>query len=272
MNSKIVDSIGLKTQPVVIIFQDEAPEGAVQFKERSWGCTLWLMAGAAKGRTAACSRKTFGCFGGGVGAGFGDQYQNFPGGLDGFCKFLSVGNEGDPVGEKIAEEMKKFARPEFVEDFLKGERYLKTPEDVLEFTKTVPMTDIPTEYVVYKPLSDIDESVNPVSVTFFCDPDQFAAIGVLANFSYPGIDNVIFPFAGGCQAIGIYSYAGEKGENPKAVAGMMDISARLNLRNQFGENVMSMSLPWKMFLEMEKNVDQSFLKRHSWHEIMKTKK
>jgi hypothetical protein len=41
-----------------------------------------MLASAAKGRTAVFDRETFGCTGGGVGLGFGNQYLNFPGGIN----------------------------------------------------------------------------------------------------------------------------------------------------------------------------------------------
>ena len=163
-------------------------------------------------------------------------------------------------------------RAEFVEEFLLGEGYQKDPAAVQEFIDELPMKDVPAEFVVYKPLSQVDLSrEQPVSVVFFSDPDQFSAIGVLANYSFAGNDNVIFPFAAGCQAIGIYSYREAASEKPRAVAGLMDLTARLLLRNQFGENVMSMSIPWKMFLAMEDQVAGSFLERHTWRELRKTK-
>ena len=272
MQSRIARAIRLTHEPVAILWSNEWPDGAVSFKEKSWGCTLWLMAAAAKGRVASCSRNTFGCFGGGTGAGFGDQYVNFPGGTECFCRFLSNGNQGDPTGEAVAGEVKPFVREEFVEEFLQGERYLKNSEAVQAFIDELPLVDIPAEYVVYKPLASVDpDREEPVSIVFFSDPDQFSAIGVLANYSFDGNENVIFPYAAGCQAIGIYSYAEAEKAKPRAIAGPMDLSARLNLRNQFGDNVMSMSIPWKMFLEMEGNVSGSFLERHTWSELSKTK-
>jgi len=182
--------------------------------------------------------------------GFGSQYANFPGGKGCFCRFLSSGNADDE----------------------QGEHYLKDPAAVDDFIEEIPITDIPTEYVIYKPLSEVDlECETPVSVVFFSDPDHFSALGVLANYSYPGNENVLFPFAAGCQAIGIYSYREAERENPKAIAGPMDLSARLYLRRQFGENIMSMSISWQMFLTMEENVAGSFLERHTWSELLKTK-
>ena len=272
MQSKIAAAIKLAHQPVAILWSDEKPASATMFKENTWGCTLWLVAAAAKGQVTACDRQTFGCHGGGTGVGFGDQYVNFPGGVDCFCRFLSNGNAGSEQGEAVAENLQGKARAEFIEEFLEGERYLKDPQAVNEFIQDLPLRDIPTEYVVYKPLSLVDpERETPISVVFFSDPDQFSAIGVLANYSFPGNDNVIFPFAAGCQAIGLYSYREGESERPRAVAGPMDLSARLYLRRQFDANVMSMALPWRMFLAMEEQVEGSFLQRHTWSALAEDK-
>lgn len=269
MESRIATAINLPHQPVAILWSDEKPAQAQMFKDRSWGCTLWLTAAAAKGKVTACSRSAFGCVGGGTGIGFGDQYPNFPGGTDGFCRFLSSGNAGHPEGEAVANGLKAFTDEHFIEEYLQGERYLKNPEAVRDFIEGLPIRNIPTEYVVYKPLSHVDlQQETPVAVVFFCNPDQFSALGVLANYSFDGNDNVIFPFAAGCQAIGLYAYDEEEKERPKAVAGLMDLSARLYLRNHFGENVMSMSIPWSMFQVMEEEVSGSFLQRTTWNKLL----
>lgn len=272
MKSRIAEAIKLPHEPVAILWSDERPEGASMFKEKTWGCVLWLMAGAAKGKVAACARENFGCFGGGTGIGFGDQSENFPGGRECFCRFLSSGNAGNQQGEAVAEKVKPFVAAEFIEEFLQGERYLKDPQAVKEFIDILPTREIPTKHVVFKPLSQLDlDKETPVTVVFFSDPDQFSALGVLANYSFPGNQNVIFPFAAGCQAIGIYSYQQAEQDPPKAIAGPMDLSARLYLRQHFDENIMSMSLPWKMFLAMEENVAGSFLERQTWHKLLGTK-
>jgi hypothetical protein len=51
----------------------------------------------------------------------------------------------------------------------------------------------------------------------------------------------------------------------------MDLSARLYLRNHFGENVMSMSIPWTMFQTMEEDVAGSFLERNTWKKLLQSK-
>lgn len=268
MLSKIRESIGFKFEPVAIIWSDEKPSSAAEFKEGKWGCVMWMLARAAKGGTVVFSEKTYGCWGGGVGLGFGNQYVKFPGGIDGFCYFLSIGNARWEPGRKIAEEIKQFVTDEFLEDFLEGERYLKSPELVKDFLDNLPMTTVPAQYVVFKPLKDVDPSVEtPSVVVFLASPEELSALVVLANYSRKGVENVIVPFGAGCQTIGIFPYKEAASENPRAVVGLTDISARLYLKKHLGSDVMSFAVPWKMFLEMEGNVSGSFLDRKTWKRL-----
>ena len=90
MKSTIAEAINLGIEPVALILTDEKSEGAIQFEPGKWGCVLSMFGAAAtKGRTAVFDRETYGCFGGGIGLGFGNTYKNFPGGEEGFCNFLS---------------------------------------------------------------------------------------------------------------------------------------------------------------------------------------
>lgn len=268
MNSKIAKIIGFKYEPVAVIWTDRRPEGAVEFKEGKWGCVMWMLAKAAKGGTAVFSEKTYGCWGGGVGLGFGNQYLKFPGGINGFCYFLSVGNKMWDPGRSIAEQMKSSATADFIEDFLEGERYVKSPELVQEFLEQLPMYQIPSRYVVFKPLKDVNpEDEIPVAVVFLANPDELSALVILANYARKGPENVIIPFAAGCQTIGIIPYREAMLENPRAVVGLTDISARLYAKKQLGDNLLSFTVPWKMFLEMEENVEGSFLERPTWKRL-----
>ena len=69
MQSQIAEAIALKLGPVAVLFTDEKPAAALQFKEGGWGCTAAMMLAAAKGRVAAFIRQTSGCPGGGTGLG-----------------------------------------------------------------------------------------------------------------------------------------------------------------------------------------------------------
>jgi len=272
MESKIAEAIALKHNPVALCWSDEKPEDAVQFKERKWGCIMWLAASAARGKIAICDRQTFGCFGGGVGMGFGDQYKNFPGGEECFCHFLSAGNDQWEQGRQTAEQVKPFLTTESHDNFVHGERYLKSPEQVKKFIECLPITDIPSTFVVFKPLSEVDPvQEKPQVVIFFADPDQLSALVVLANYGRGDNQNVLMPYAAGCQTVGIYPYQEARAEIPRAVVGLTDLSARVYIRKQLGDNLMTFAVPLSMFKEMEGNVVGSFLERPTWQSLVKTK-
>jgi uncharacterized protein (DUF169 family) len=237
MNSKIAEAIGLELEPVVLLWADEKPEGAMEFRSGKWGCIMFLMAAAAaKGKVAAASRETFGCWGGGVGMGFGNQYEAFPGGEECFCRFLSSGNSGTEPGQAIGEGMAASEAAAMADDFLVGERYKKTPELVEKFVAGLPIMDIPARYVVMKPLREVDLANDQArSITFFVNPDQFSE---------------------------------NEREHPRAVVGMTDLSARKNVRRQFGKDVLSVSVTPTMLQRMEENVEGSFLQRETWKSLL----
>lgn len=270
MESAIAQAIQLKYQPVALLWSDEKPADAMQFAEGKWGCVMWLVVHAAKGKPAVADKKTFGCFGGGVGLGFGNQYKNFPGGQEGFCCFLSCGNAGREGGMETAEKIKPFLTKESHDNFLYGERYIKSPELVKKFVRSLPLMEIPSKYVVFRPLSDIDPTrEKPQSVIFFVDPDQLSALTVLANYGRGDNENVIIPYAAGCQTIGIYPYREAQSKNPRAVVGLTDLSARVYVRKQLGDShFMTFTAPFALFEEMEQDVPGSFLERHTWQSLL----
>lgn len=94
---------------------------------------------------------------------------------------------------------------------------------------------------------------------------------VLANYDRPDNMNVIIPYAAGCQTIGIYPYRESKAKKQRAVVGLTDISARLYIRKQLGESLMTLAVPLAMFEEMEENVTGSFLERPTWQKLLQAK-
>ncbi|MBT0651684.1 DUF169 domain-containing protein [Geomobilimonas luticola] len=270
MKSAIAGAINLGIEPVALVFTDEKPAGAVQFEAGKWGCVLSMFGAAAtKGRIAVFDRETYGCFGGGMGLGFGNTYEKFPGGVEGFCHFLSTGNEASEQGRRIGEGMKAGgARAEFVHHFLHGERYKKNPALVQAFVDALPITEIPTRYAAFVPLDAIDPTTDkPESVTFLVTADQVSALTVFANYDRPGLENVAIPYAAACQVIGILAYREARGEHPRCLVGLTDLSARQFLRGQVGKDVLSFTIPFQRFLEMEANVKGSFLEQEPWMEL-----
>ncbi|MEN6320333.1 MAG: DUF169 domain-containing protein [Syntrophaceae bacterium] len=272
MESKIAKAVGLKYNPVAILLANQEPKNALRFKKGKWGCVMFMFANAAKGKTAAFDSETYGCWGGGVGLGFGNTYLHFPGGVECFAYFLSSGNIQWEKGKEVSRVLEGTAGKEFAENFLKGEAYIKTPELVEQFLRELPIEDMGASYVLFKPLSEVDlQTERPETVVFLANPDQLSALVVLANYGRAGIENVIIPFAAGCQTIGILPFREAKSGKPKAVVGLTDISARKYIRNLLGNEYLSFAMPWGMFLEMEDNVEGSFLERNPWQSLLDPK-
>ncbi|RME68898.1 MAG: hypothetical protein D6778_01270 [Nitrospirae bacterium] len=57
MESK--DALKLRFEPVAILWSDERPEGAIQFKEGRWGCVIRSFASAAKGKQKVFKQNFF---------------------------------------------------------------------------------------------------------------------------------------------------------------------------------------------------------------------
>jgi hypothetical protein len=173
----------------------------------------------------------------------------------------------------MAEAVKPFLRGEAYDNFIHGERYLKSPALVKRFIDALPITQIPKRYVVFRPLADVDPAEEtPQTVIFFADPDELSALVVLANYGRDNNENVLIPFAAGCQTLGIYPYREALSERPRAVVGMTDLSARLCVRKQLGGGLLSFAIPMALFAEMEANVQGSFLQRPTWQELLAAKR
>ncbi len=248
VKSRIAEAIQFKIHsPVAVILTDARPEEAVQFSEDRWGCVAAMLVTASKGRTAVFDRKTYGCVGGAVGLGFGDQYRrsHFP--ID---ALLSTGNGTD-------------YRDRGHRSYLtEGERYYRTPELARKFVEALPMRDVPTGFVVFKPLEQVADEDRPALVIFLADADQLSALMVLANYNRARNDNVIAPFGAGCQSI-LYGLAEAERPTPRGIIGFTDISAR----KYVGKDILSFTVPWSLYLEMERNVEGSFLEKEQWEAL-----
>ncbi len=265
MISEMASAIHLKYEPVAVIRTDDKPENAQQFKKGKWGCVMFLFSAAAKGQVAVFDAETYGCWGGGVGLGFGNAYNDFPGGVDCFAHFLSIGNDQWDMGRQVGVGVEKAAGKEFATDFLTGERYVKTPGLVTQWIDELPITDPACRYVVFKPLTQVDPArETPDTVVFVADADQISALTILANYARQGMENVCIPWAAGCQTIGLLPFHEGQKKNPRAVIGLTDISARKYVRKLLGSAYLTCAMPWSLFQEMEGNVAGSFLQQPVW--------
>ncbi len=235
MQSAIAEKLQLEYEPVAIIFTDQKPEGAEEPEEGDPRCVIGLLTAAAEeGKMTVFEKDTVECGGGVAGLGFDNVYD------EDFKYFLSQGRED-----------------------MEGEAYKKTPELAQTLVDSLPdMEEIEGKYRVFAPLGQVEDDQEPDVVVFYAEPDQISALVVLANYAREGVDHVTTPFGSGCQTACLRPYQEGKKEEPKAVLGMTDISARPYVDPQ----ILSFAVPFKMFVEMEDNVPGSFLERRAWLE------
>ncbi|MGD8402286.1 MAG: DUF169 domain-containing protein [Anaerolineales bacterium] len=248
MNSQLLKALKLKMQPVAIILTDDKPEDGLHFKEGSMGgcVAAMLVAASKKSRIAFFDRKSFGCPGGGTGLGFGDRYENFS--ID--C-LLSTGNAA------IAAQTGR-GRSSMAE----GERFYKNPELARKWVDSLPITEVPTEYVVFKPSEQITEQDEPELIVFFVNADQLSALVVMADYNRGNNLSVTAPFGAACQSI-LFGYAEAKRENPRGVIGFFDISQRPAVDRE----LLTFTVPFRKFQEMEAGVQGSFLEMNAWQKL-----
>lgn len=235
MESRIAKAIKLSSQPVAVYRSMECPEGAVQFKENTWGCVIALLNSASQGRTAAFCERTVACKGGKAGLGL----KKFE--LGTIEYFLSVGGKGPKPGEF----------------------YKKTPELATEYVNGMP--DVVSEdYVVFKPLDEIQQE-EPEEIIFLVNADQLSGLVTLANYDKHTQDSVKILFGAGCAQAILYGLDAHDQNSDVCFIGLTDPSARKCISKE----LLSFSIPYRRFLIMESNVSGCFFNTGTWAVIQK---
>lgn len=182
------------------------------------------------------------CFGkGSIACGGGNRYCGFSQKLrPGFEYFLSYGNER-----------------------LEGERYKKSPELVQKWLANSPPFEAPARFLAIKRWDLLNPDDEPFAVIFLATPDVLSGLFTLANYDEEGPFGVVAPMGAGCMTIIQYPYFENQKENPSAVLGMFDVSARPSV----GTNELSFAVPMKRFIRMVNSMDESFLITASWQKI-----
>ena len=206
----------------------------MQFPEGKWGCAVAMLNAASKGRKAAFCDKTVVCRGGKAGLGF----QTLEKGTMEY--FLSTGEKGPKAGEF----------------------YKKSPQLARNYMSEIPE---PTskEYVVFVPLNELLADQHPDAVVFLANADQISGLATLANYDKKTQDHVKVLFGAGCVQAIRYPMAEEEKNGDCCYIGLTDPSARKCI----DKDVLSFSIPWHRFLEMEEEAEGSFLTKETWNQI-----
>jgi hypothetical protein len=152
-----------------------------------------------------------------------------------------------------------------IENKMEGERYIRTPQLVLDLLKKQKKMDISGKYIVFKRWDKLEENDKPDAAIFFATSDVLSGLFTLANFDQSEPDSTIAPFAAGCGSIVYFPFMEKDAERPRAVLGLFDVSARPYVQ----EGILSFSVPMVKFEKMINYMDESFLITDSWKKVQK---
>ncbi len=260
MKSAMAETLRLKYAPVAVSWTDVRPEGALSFKPGKRGCVMSLFARAAKGGRACADRETCGCNGAITGFCFGDGYAAFPGGVEGFYGFLSTGNGHTPGGRRMGEAMTQVNR-NFGHHYLYGECYKKSPDLVRLWHQAMPIRQAPGRWIFLRPLADVQEGETPDLVIFTVTAEQLSSLVILANYGSSAAGRVAIPFGSGCQQLVLLPMREAEREEPGAVVGLTDLTARRAVMASLGRDMLTFAMPWRLFVEMEADTPGCFFER-----------
>jgi uncharacterized protein (DUF169 family) len=231
------ETLGLKESPLGIYYTNNKPEGVTP-KEGIQGCMISLLQnGRKKGKTVYFDKSHFGCPGGAYYMGFLETPRlNIE-------YFLSCGIPGQ----------------------VEGERYIKTPELAREYFGKMTPRSAPATYCVFKPIEQfLQDIVKPEVVVFFAPPDILSGLFTLTNYTLERTDAVFTPFGSGCGTILTYPLKEAEKDQPRAVLGMFDVSARPMVE----KDAFTLAMPYSVFLKILENVSGSFLQTESWKKVL----
>ncbi|MCF0124113.1 MAG: DUF169 domain-containing protein, partial [Ruminiclostridium sp.] len=103
-----------------------------------------------------------------------------------------------------------------------------------------------------------------LSVIFLVNPDQLSGLATLASFDRPG-ENVKALFGSGCAQSVLQALCESEAGGSLCYIGLLDPSARQCI----DRDIISFSIPYPRFLELEALVDESFLKTETWANLSK---
>ncbi|MBI5834941.1 MAG: DUF169 domain-containing protein [Armatimonadetes bacterium] len=237
--------------------------------EKGPQCLMHVLWRAARGERVVMGQASLGCIAAREGLGLDYPLTDaFPGGPDCFYGFLSAGNADTEAGRALVAGMRAGGAPRHFTELLEhGEGYVKDRELVKEYRTHIPQITPEGTHVYLAPLDSLPEGEQPALVSFLVNANQLSALTVLANYARPGIDNVRIPFGAACASLGLFPFWEAAQPNPRAVVGLIDITARFHIRKTLGDDLLSFTVPWSLFAEMEANAAESFLSRAEWRMI-----
>lgn len=221
--------------PLVFYYAEDEKQAEAAKVPKEHRCIIGDLQRVRHGTSLKFEAETIGCAGGKRYLGFSESMRPE------FEYFLSYGIPGK----------------------LEGERYKKSPEIVTKVMKSLPVFTAPSRFIVFKRWDKLQAADEPLVAIFLASPDTLSGLFTLANYDREDVNGAIVPFGAGCSTIVQYPYMERKVAQPRAVIGMLDVSARPCVH----ANAISFAVPMARLEQMIANMEESFLITSSWRKV-----
>ncbi len=268
MKSTIVRNLKPEFEPVAVVFSDEMPDNALQFKKGKFGCILNLFASASKrGRICACSKENIACTGGRTALGFGTDLLASEEQIELSATIFSKGVLS--ARDKEAYRAKMEAAPEkWLSLYEFGERRHCSFEMAKSWLLYgMPRYTFSNKYVLFKPLSQTGKSEDTQVVVFPVNPIELSGLVTLLGSVVNGTDPVQVPQGADCFRITSFAYTLNNKMSPRGVLGMLDVDGRKLMKRRFRSDILTLAVPYPLYVRMEEEADESVFQIASWKEL-----
>lgn len=248
MQSDLVKMLHLDIEPVGIYFANASAECDLLAETGKRNCVVPFLLAAARGKITGITEEGCGCPGGTVGCCFGD----------GFTK------KNPNIHKMLSQGMGNEVSPQAPIHMREGERFFCNEIIALKWRNAMPFSERGLPRVVFAPESRWVEVGSPELVLVFADADRMSALVTLLGFHNGRSINTIVPYGAACHSI-VFAAEQLDSDDSLAVMGLFDISQRSNALASY----LSLTMPYALWLDMQKDLDKSCLTTHAWKEIEK---
>lgn len=210
--------------PVVFWYSADCPYPT----EKIPGCFFKAFDGVRAGTPVSLGAETIGCGGGKLYAGFSDMPPHVPG-------------------------------------FVSGkERYMKTPEMVVDYIRNLQMPRMDGQYLNFARIDLIDTFEGKEGLIFIAAPDVLSGLATWAFYDMAGDEAVVTPFGSGCSVMVSQPLVENRRGGRSCFLGLFDPS----VRPWFAPDELGFSVPMSRFREMLGTMRETCLyNTHAWERV-----
>lgn len=228
-NRKFVSHFPVTLPSMGWYFSSVPPEDSTELKTDVWTCIFKHIEDVAKGNKICFSKNSAGC--------------------SGAACYFGFTQPNEKAGGFLASE----------EKFKENIAYSN------EFYHQIKAKAPQKKYLILSNLEQIEDNICIEVVNYWVNPLSLSGLVTLTNFDSPENNNVIVPFASGCQSMWTIPYKEKDKKHPKATVGALDPA----MRKYIASDTILFSVPANRFNIMAKNIEKSFANANEWLSTIK---